>query len=365
MFAYFVRRILLMIPTFIGVTIIAFMITRMVPGGPLDREMMKFRMGAMAGGAAIDSAGGDMPKEALDALKKEFDLDKPWYTAYFNWLWKIVNLDFGKSNSTRQPVWEMIKQRFPVSIYFGLTGFILAYLVCVPLGIAKGIRHGSAFDFVSSATVFIGYSIPGWALGAVLLVLFAGGQFWSIFPLGDFRSSSYEQLHPLAKQMVDIDDVSDEFGDFIWSKMPFAAKAIDQVHHTILPIICYMVGSFATLTVLMKNSIMENLAQDYVRTAYAKGLSPFRVIYLHALRNSLIPLATGLGHALSILMAGSYLIEWVFNINGLGYLGYTAILNRDYTVVMGILAVNTALTLAGNITSDLLYALIDPRIRFD
>jgi microcin C transport system permease protein len=169
----------------------------------------------------------------------------------------------------------------------------------------------------------------------------------------------------MVRQWEDIDQVSDEFGTFQWDQMSLRSRVIDQVHHTVLPVFCYMLGSFASLTVLMKNSLMENLGKDFVRTAFAKGLSPRRVVYLHTLRNSLIPIATGLGHALGVLMAGSYLIEYVFNIDGIGYLGYTAIVGRDYTVVMGILSINILLLLVGNIFSDMLYAMIDPRIRFE
>jgi microcin C transport system permease protein len=185
----------------------------------------------------------------------------------------------------------------------------------------------------------VGYSIPGWALGLLLLVMFGGGSFYGIFPLGGFRS----------------DD---------WAELSLLGKIADQVHHTILPVAAYAAGSFATLTVLMKNSLMENLGQDYVRTAFAKGLSERRVVLVHALRNSLIPICTGLGHAIGLLMAGSFLVERVFNIDGIGYLGYSSIIERDYAVVMGIYVINTLLILVGNILSDLLYVLVDPRIRF-
>ena len=276
----------------------------------------------------------------------------------------LVRLDFGTSYRTHEPVWNEIVSRFPVSMYFGLLGFFLSYLVCVPLGVMKAIRHGSAFDVGSSAIVFIGYSIPGWALGALLLVLLGGGSFWNVVPLGKFRTSSYEDLPAVVKSLEDQADVTDELGDFDWNKMSFAGKAIDQIWHTLLPVLCYMVGSFASLTVLMKNSVMENIGRDYVRTAFAKGLSERRVVFVHVLRNSLIPLATGLGHALGIIMAGSYLIEKVFDIDGMGRLGYTSLLDRDYPVALGILMINAALTLLGNILSDVLYAAIDPRIRF-
>lgn len=364
MTAYFIRRLLLIIPTFIGVTMLAYCIMRFVPGGPVDRIMMQMQMANAQQGTTIGFEGGELPEEAVAELKKAFDLDKTWIHAYALWLGRMARLDMGTAYTYQEPVWDIITARFPVSIYFGLTGFVLAYLVSVPLGIIKAIRHGSYFDFFSSAAVFVGYSIPGWALGALLLVLLAGGEFLAWLPLGEFRSASYDELPAAAQRMVDPLEVEDDFGQFDWSKMSFFAKALDQVYHTILPVFCYMIGSFAALTILMKNSIMENIGQDYVRTAFAKGLSPRRVIFLHTLRNSLIPLATGLGHAVGVIMAGSYLIEKVFNIDGIGYLGYTAILSRDYMIVMGILSITIVLTLLGNILSDVLYALVDPRIRF-
>ncbi len=371
MSAYFIRRFLLIIPTFLGVTIIVFTITRLVPGGPLERQIMQFRQAA-ASGESGSTAGGnitdptaDIPKDALLEMKRAFDLDKPGYIAYFSWLYKVVQLDLGKSYSTREPVWSMIKQRFPISLMFGLTGFILAYLLSVPLGILKALRHGSHFDFASSAAVFLGYSIPGWALGTLLLVIFASGRFYDVLPLGDIKTGAYQDLPKIVQDRDSEQSVSDDFGQFEWEKLSFFSKVIDKFYHMFLPVLCYTIGSFATLTLLMKNSLMENMGKDYIRTAFAKGLSPYRVVLLHALRNSLIPLATGLGHALSLIMAGSYLIEFVFNIDGLGYLGYTSLVGRDYTVVMGILCVNTLLTLTGNIFSDVLYAVIDPRIRFE
>jgi microcin C transport system permease protein len=341
MMAYFARRLLLLIPTFIGITFVVFLITRFVPGGPIEQMMVQMRTAGGEGGmgGAMGEGGMEIPAEVLKALNAQYHFDKPTPVAYAMWLGDLLTGDFGESYKYNQPVLSVIVSRFPVSIYFGLIGFLLGYAVCIPLGIAKAIRHGTPFDLASSTIVFIGYSIPGWALGAALLVLFGGGSFWDIFPLGGFRSED-------------------------WETLSFPAKVADQVHHTILPVLAYAVGSFATLTVLMKNSIMENLGQDYVRTAYAKGLSERRVVLVHVLRNSLIPVCTGLGHALSLIMAGSYLIEYVFNIDGIGFLGYTAIVERDYAVVMGILVISTLLALLGNIISDFLYAVVDPRIRF-
>ena len=341
MSAYFVRRLLLLIPTFLGITFLVFTVTRFVPGGPIEQMIVATQMaaGEAGGGGGGSNTAVEMPQAVLDELKALYHFDKPFYLAYAYWLGDLLTLDLGTSYKYNAPVISVITSRFPVSIYFGLIGFSLAYSVCVPLGILKAIKHGTPFDFISSAIVFVGYSIPGWALGAVLLVLFGGGSFLDIFPLGGFRSEDWAALSPFS-------------------------KVLDQVHHTVLPVLAYAVGSFASLTVLMKNSLMENLGQDYVRTAFAKGLGERRVILVHALRNSVIPICTGLGHALSLIMAGSYLIELVFNIDGVGYLGYTALIERDYAVVMGVLVINTLLVLIGNIFSDVLYVLVDPRIRF-
>jgi microcin C transport system permease protein len=346
--AYFARRFLLMIPTFLGITFMVFLITRFVPGGPIEQMILQIEMGGggkgSEGGAGAASSqqtgqGSKIPPEVMAELNKKFGFDKPAPVAYGAWLWDVVRGDLGKSYKYDKPVIELVTERFPVSIYFGLIGFTLAYLVCIPLGALKAIKHGSTFDLASSAVVFVGYSIPGWALGTMLLVYFGGGSFWDVIPLGGFRSPGWEQMGAIE-------------------------KVKDQLSHTVAPVICYAIGSFATLTVLMKNGLMENLGQDYVRSAFAKGLPEKRVIFGHALRNSLIPVCTGLGHALGIVMAGSYLIEYTFNINGLGFLGYNSVVERDYAVVMGVLVINTALVLFGNIMSDVLYVLVDPRIRF-
>jgi microcin C transport system permease protein len=338
---YFIRRLLLVIPTFIGITMAVFVITHFVPGGPVERRIMQIQMSAMREGGA---AGGgsprvSLPEEAVEEIRRYYGFDKPVHVRYAQWLGNVVRLDLGTSYIYQDPVWDVIKSRFPISIFLGLTGFLLSYLVCVPLGVLKAIHHRSKFDVVSSFLVFLGYSVPGWALGTALLVLFGGGSFWSVFPLGGFRPDN-------------------------WQYLGFGEKIVAQAVHMFLPVLCYMVGSFATLTILTKNSLLENLGQDYVRTAFAKGLDERRVIFVHALRNSLIPLATGLGHVFSLILAGSFLIERVFNIDGMGYLGYTSILQRDYPVALGILVIGSLLMLVGNILSDMIYAAVDPRIRF-
>jgi microcin C transport system permease protein len=342
MFNYFVRRFLLIIPTFLIATMVVFVILQYTPGGPFEMIEMQFKMRQMGsgeasggGGGGRGGGGGEIPEQAKEELKRYFNLDKPVPVRYAMWLGNIMQGDFGKSYTYSEPVLDVITSRFPISIYFGLIGFVLSYLICIPLGIIKAIRHGSAFDLTSSAIVFMGYAIPGWALGAVALVTLGG----TYFPLGEFRSPGWEDMGT-------------------WDQI------IDQLHHTILPVMAYMVGSFATLTILMKNSLLENLGQDYVRTAFAKGLSERRVIFVHALRNSLIPIATGLGGALGLIFTGSVLIERIFNIDGMGYLGFRSVVERDYTVFMGTLVFGLVIQLTGNIFSDILYALIDPRIRF-
>ncbi len=343
--SYFIRRILLMIPTFIGITIIFFFILQIVPGGPLEQEVMKLRagmasMGEASGGQAIGSGQPiEIPSDALEEMKKFYGMDKPIHMRYLHWFWNVLHFDLGVSYVYAEPVWDVIKARFPISIYFGLIGFILSYSVCIPLGVAKAVKHGSPFDIGSSVLVFIGYSIPGWALGAVCLVLLGGGSFWDVFPLGEFRSEQWETFTT-------------------WGKIT------DQVHHTILPIIAYMIGGFASMTILMKNSLMENLGQDYVRTAFAKGLSEKRVVFVHALRNSLIPLATGIGGLIGIFLSGSYLIEKTFNINGIGMLAFMSLIYRDYPITLGFLVMTGIIRLVGFMISDMAYAMIDPRIRF-
>ena len=341
MTGYFLRRFVLIIPTFIGITLAVFVIMHFVPGGPVEREILRYRMATMSEGGGVSSVAGQMalPEDAVQEIRRYYGFDKPVHIRYVLWLGKVLRFDLGNSYVYQEPVWTVIKSRFPISVFLGLTGFLLSYLICVPLGVLKAVKHGTRFDFISSAIVFLGYSVPGWALGTLLLVLFGGGSFWSVFPLGGFRPDNWEYLS-------------------------LSQKAVQQAWYMALPVFCYMVGEFATLTILTKNSLMENMSQDYVRTAFAKGLHKNRVIFVHALRNSLIPIATGLGHVFSLILAGSFLIEKVFNIDGMGYLGYTSLLQRDYPVALGILVIGSLLMLVGNIISDVIYAVVDPRIRF-
>jgi len=345
MIAYFVRRLFLIIPTFVGITIMVFAITRFVPGGPIDRIISNARQMQAASSSAGSlssnaSAGAGQPlsESQIQMLKSYYGFDKPVVISYFSWLGKVLTGDLGHSTRYYDPVWSMIKERIPISLYFGLLTMVLVYGVCIPLGMAKAVKHKSGFDNISSVIIFVGYAIPGWVAGVMLLVVFASNN--DIFPLGGLVSDLFDQM-----------TLGEKIADIAW--------------HTVLPLFSYVIGSFTVMTLLMKNTLMDNLASDYVRTAIAKGLSFKRAVFRHALRNSLIPIATHFGNNISIILMGSFLIEKVFNINGMGLLGYESVVDRDYPVVMGILAISSLLFMAGNILSDICVALVDPRVRFN
>ena len=340
MTSYFIRRFLLIVPTFIGVTILVFAVTRLVPGGPIERMLQEAAMAGADVGAATTSFGGGasaLSDEQIEELKVYYGFDKPVVLGYLEWLGKVVQLDLGTSTRYSEPVWDTIKDRFPISIFYGVTTLILTYGVCIPLGIAKAIRHKTAFDNLTSAIVFFGYAIPGYVVAIALLTAFAGNLGW--FPLSGFVSDDFDDLGTLEQ---------------IW----------DVTHHAVLPLLAYMAGSFAVTTMLMKNSLMDNLAAEYVRTAIAKGMAFRQAVFTHALRNSLIPIATSFGSNISLILTGSFLIEQIFNIDGFGLLGWESLVERDYPVVMGILVISSLLFMIGNILSDICVALVDPRVKF-
>lgn len=335
---YFIRRFLLIPPTLLGVTIIVFAITRLVPGGPLERAIMESQQFNNAG-ATSQMAGADMAlsEAQLKKLKEYYGFDKPVMESYLDWLGKVVRGDLGSSYRYNEPVWNVIRDRFPVSLYYGLVTLVITYIVCIPLGVLKAIKHKTVVDNVSSILIFVGYAIPGYALGSLLLLYFSVRLEW--FPMGGFVSLSFEEKDVMGKTM-------------------------DLINHSILPLICYLIGSFALVTLLLKNHLMDNLASDYIRTAIAKGVSFRQAVTRHAMRNSMIPIATTFGQNIVLLVSGSFLIETIFDIDGFGLLGLTAILDRDYPVVMGVVLLASVLLLIGNIISDILVALVDPRIRF-
>jgi len=319
-----------------------FTITRFVPGGPIERMIASARqMQGMEGGSAAGSSYEDqdqpLSEEQIEELKKYYGFDKPLLVSYFFWLGKVLKGDLGVSTRYYDPVWTMIRERVPISLYFGIISIILVYGVCIPLGIAKAVKHKSCFDNISSIIVFIGYAVPGWVVGVLMLVFFS--SHWELFPLGGLVSENFEDFN-------------------------FVGKLTDIIWHTILPLISYVVGSFTVMTFLMKNTLMDNLSADYVRTAIAKGLPFKKAVFRHALRNSLIPIATHFGNNISVILMGSFLIEKVFNINGMGLLGYESVIDRDYPVVMGILVISSLLFMIGNILSDICVAIVDPRVQF-
>jgi microcin C transport system permease protein len=343
MTAYFIRRLLLVIPTFIGITIMVFAITRFVPGGPIERiiadtRAMQTGQGDSGSSSTPGPSGGQpLSEQQIQKLKEYYGFDKPILTSYFIWLAKVLKGDLGQSTRYYDPVWDMIKERIPISLYFGILSLIMIYGICIPLGLAKAVRHKTGFDNITSIIIFMGYAIPGWVAGVLMLVLFASN--YDVFPLGGLVSELFDEM-----------SLFEKLKDIAW--------------HTILPLFSYVIGSFTVMTLLMKNTLMDNLSSDYVRTAIAKGLPFKKAVLHHAMQNSLIPLATSFGNNISIILMGSFLIEKVFNINGMGLLGYESILDRDYPVVMGILVISSLLFMLGNILSDLCVAFVDPRVRF-
>ena len=341
MTAYFIRRFLLIIPTFIGITLLVFAVTRLVPGGPIERILQEAAFSADETSqvqSGVDTRSGTtLSDEQLAELNAFYGFDKPILESYVIWLGKVVTFDLGESTRYQDPVWEIIKERLPISTFYGISTLILTYLVCIPLGMSKAMRHGGIYDNWSSALVFLGYAVPGYIVGIAGITFFA--SHWEIFPLGGF--------------------VSDDFSDYnLWQQIK------DILWHAVLPLTAYMAGGFAVTTFMMKNALMDNLSADYMRTAVAKGLSKPQAVRRHALRNSLIPIATSFGENIAFFMSGSFLIETIFNIDGIGLLGYEAVVQRDYPVVMGILAITAMLQLLGNILSDVCVAIVDPRIRF-
>jgi microcin C transport system permease protein len=443
--SYFIRRLLLIFPTMIGITLLVFVITRFVPGGPMDKMMQQASEGKKGSSSRANSSQGGLSEEQLEELEEQYGLDKPTLVAYGQWLgavprealiskaefgiqtdekiggeldgekiaavvlkgdgrlvhvtregdrvvsavfaddgkpiaderWKvryesekdrkerylrrnagaekapgyqprvvvyqdrfagILQGDLGRSMIYGDPVHKMIGERMPVAFYFGLLTALITYAVSLPLGVLKALKHRTFVDSASSVLIFLGYSIPGFALGAILLVHL--GARANLFPLFGLTSADFGEMAP-------------------WDKVK------DLAHHTVLPLLCYVISGFAMLTMLTKNSLMDNLAADYVRTAVAKGAGFRKAVFGHAFRNSMIPIATSLGDLITIFVGGSMLIETVFDIQGFGLLQYQSVLNRDMPVVMGTLAIAAFLMLVGNIISDLAVAMVDPRIKFD
>ena len=472
---YFIRRLLLIPPTLLGISIMVFAITRLAPGGPLEQAMMQMQQVSEEGGGGLNSGSDQaLSEDQLEQMKRLYGFDKPHWEAYLIWLgvlpretefrqirfldnelelaervslpsFSLVELDwdgdgylqrqevpshlnkyidfsrfdhnqdgeidaveadtraariegvrekivlqrrwkgwskvgklfrligklegsyerkkilrkpnripvaelfmtryegvlqgnFGQSTRYGEPVLSVITERLPVSTYFGLLTFLITYIVCIPLGIFKAVRHNTVSDDISSILIFVGYAVPGYALGSLLLLFFSVKLDW--LPMGGLTSSGFDELSA-------------------WE------QGKDLAIHTFQPLCCYLIGGFAFVTMLMKNHLMDNLSSDYVRTAMAKGVSFGVAVRKHALRNSLVPLATNVGHQVTLFVTGSFLIETIFDIDGFGLLGFNSVIDRDYPVVMGVLTLSASLMLIGNVLSDALVALVDPRVRFE
>jgi microcin C transport system permease protein len=326
-----------MLPTLFGITVVCFVLIQIVPGGPVEKALQRMRFGG-SGDQANSSL--EVTEEMRAKLEAQYGFDKPIHVRYLKWIGDVAHLDFGRSYYYEEPVIGLIVDRFPVSLTFGLFNFVLTYLISIPLGIAKAVRDGSRFDSATSIGLFIAYSIPPFALGIMLIVFLCGGSYLDWFPLQGLVSDNFAELSA---------------GD----------KVLDYLHHAFLPLLCYVTGSYALNTMLMNNSLLEQLSHDSRRTAEAKGMPRLKVIYKHCVRNALVPIATGLGAYIGLFLTGSLLIEQVFGLDGIGRLSYESIMERDYPVVLAIIFLGSVATLAGNLISDIMYVLIDPRIDFN
>jgi len=341
---YIIKRLLAMIPMFFVMTGVFFVIQNSLPGGPVQEALARIK-GADGGGGGV--SGRTYSPEDLEKLRKDLErqygLDKPVLVRYANWVKAVATFDFGDSITTRRPAMETIVSRFPVSLGFGIPGFLLTYLICVPLGVAKALRDGSRFDMGSSVVLFIAYSIPSLVAAVVLLLVFCtdrvlpGG---AIFPLGGLRADDF-------------------------ASMSAFRQILDYIHHMFLPVCAALLGGFTVTTLLMKNSLLDVIRSDYVRTARSKGVSESAVIFKHALRNAILPLMVGIGTFLSTFVAGSIVIESVFGLPGMGLLFLDAISSRDFNVMMGVVVILSLTIMVGQLISDIAYVMIDPRIDFN
>ncbi|CAN5740245.1 ABC transporter permease subunit [soil metagenome] len=343
MFAYILKRILLMIPTLFGVLLITFVVTQFVPGGPVEQYMAEAKAGAGGGGAeggGLSYRGGQgVDPKKLEQIKALYGFDKPAPERFMLMLKQYFRFDLGRSFFQNKDVWELVKEKLPVSISLGLWTFFISYLVAVPLGVAKAVRAGSKFDFVTTLLVLFGYAIPGFVLGVALLVIFGGQLQW--FPLRGLTSSN-------------------------WEEMSWGARIVDYLWHIALPVTAMVLGSFAVTTMLTKNAFLEEIRKQYVLTARAKGLSERQVLWKHVFRNALMPILTGFPAAfIGAFFTGALLIETLFSLDGMGLLSYESVIRRDYPVVLGTLYLFTLIGLVTKLISDISYVWADPRVKFD
>lgn len=326
---YVLKRLLLVIPTMFGITLVTFLVIQLAPGSPVQ--------GAMSADQGIRS--DQVTKEIVERTKKLYGLDRPVHERYLVWLRQIVTLDFGNSYRDHRPVIEKIAERLPVTLALNVLSIFLVYLLAIPLGAWSAVRQRSPAERATTFVLFLLYSIPSFWMAVVLIYFFGGGHFWDVFPIYGVHSRGFEELSFFART-----------GDFLW--------------HLVLPVFCLSYAGLASLSRFQKGSLLEVLREDYVTAARAKGLSRGRVLFKHALRNSLIPVITIVASILPAMIGGSVIIETIFSIPGIGRLGFESVLSRDYPVIMAVATISAFLTLAGILLSDVAYAVVDPRIGF-
>lgn len=359
---YILRRISLIIPTLFGILVLNFAVVQLAPGGPVEQAIAHLQgfntgFGASVAGSSGNDSGSTtsqisqqqdsgyrgsmgLPVEVVQRIEAQYGFDKPWWQRFTTMVASYARFDFGESYFSGRPVVDMIVERLPVSISLGLWSTLLTYLISIPLGIKKAVHHGSSFDMATSMVIIIGYAIPGFIFAILLIVLFSGGQYLDWFPLRGL--------------------VSDQFDTLNWWQ-----KILDYFHHITLPTIAMVIGNFATLTMLTKNSFLDEIHKQYVLTARAKGCSENQVLYGHVFRNAMLIVVAGMPVALiNIFFTSGLLVEYIFSLDGLGLLSYNAVINRDYQIVFGTLYIFSLLSLSLKLISDLTYILIDPRIDF-
>jgi microcin C transport system permease protein len=339
MLSYILKRLLLMIPTLFGVLLLTFAVIQFVPGGPVEQYLAEAKSGPGASGESVYRGGKGVTEKRLAEIKELYGFDKPAPERFWLMIKSYLSFDLGKSFFQNKPVWQLIKEKLPVSISLGLWTFFLAYFISIPLGVAKAVRAGTRFDLWTTLLVLVGYAIPGFVLGVALLVIFGGQLQW--FPLRGLTSAN-------------------------WDTLGWAAKVTDYLWHIALPVTASVLGSFAVITMLTKNSFLEEIRKQYVTTARAKGLDEKRVLYKHVFRNAMLPIIAGFPAAfIGAFFAGALLIETLFSLDGLGLLGFESVIRRDYPVVLGTLYLFTLIGLVTKLISDLMYVWVDPRVKFD
>ena len=358
--AYILRRLLLMIPTLFGIMLLSFAVVQFAPGGPIEQIIAEINgqgsdrlsgggsdmgMGGLDGGSSEISSqyrgAQGLDPDLIKKLEKQFGFDKPAYQRFFEMLWNYARFDFGESFFRNETVINLIIEKMPVSISLGLWVLLLSYAISIPLGIRKAVSDGSRFDVWTSGVIVVGYAVPGFLFGILLIVLFAGGSFYDWFPMRGI--------------------VSDDFYQLSWPE-----KILDYIWHMTLPVVTLLVSSFATTTLLTKNSFIDEIRKQYVVTARAKGLTERKVLYNHVFRNAMLIVIAGFpGAFITAFFSGSLLIEYIFSLDGLGRMGYDAVLKRDYPIVFGTLYIFSLLGLIISLVSDLVYTWVDPRIDFE